>query len=156
MHFAGAVDAEPAPGVVNAIMSADAILLAPSNPITSIGPILAVPGIREALRDARAPIVAVSPIVGGAPVAGPAGVLMASQGLPVSIAGVAQAYREFLDVLVVDVRDANAAKELRAAGVNVHCTKTIMRTAEDKAELARTVVSFVAGESATYAAKGRS
>jgi len=156
VHFAGAVDAEPAPGVVNAIMSADAILLAPSNPITSIGPILAVPGIREALRDARAPIVAVSPIVGGAPVAGPAGVLMASQGLPVSIAGVAQAYREFLDVLVVDVRDANAAKELRAAGVNVHCTKTIMRTAEDKAELARTVVSFVAGESATYAAKGRS
>ena len=156
VHFAGAVDAEPAPGVVNAIMSADAILLAPSNPITSIGPILAVPGIREALRDARAPIVAVSPIVGGAPVAGPAGVLMASQGLPVSIAGVAQAYRDFLDVLVVDVRDANAAKELRAAGVNVHCTKTIMRTAEDKAELARTVVSFVAGESATYAAKGRS
>ena len=156
VHFDGAVEAEPAAGVVNAIMSADAILLAPSNPITSIGPILAVPGIREALRDARAPIVAVSPIVGGAPVAGPAGVLMASQGLPVSIAGVAQAYREFLDVLVVDVRDANAAKELRAAGVNVHCTKTIMRTAEDKAELARTVVSFVAGESATYAAKGRS
>ena len=156
VHFDGAVEAEPAPGVVNAIMSADAILLAPSNPITSIGPILAVPGIREALRDARAPIVAVSPIVGGAPVAGPAGVLMASQGLPVSIAGVAQAYREFLDVLVVDVRDANAAKELRAAGLNVHCTKTIMRTAEDKAELARTVVSFVAGESATYAAKGRS
>ena len=156
VHFAGAVDAEPAPGVVNAIMSADAILLAPSNPITSIGPILAVPGIREALRDARAPIVAVSPIVGGAPVAGPAGVLMASQGLPVSIAGVAQAYREFLDVLVVDVRDANAAKELRAAGLNVHCTKTIMRTAEDKAELARTVISFVAGKSATYAAKGRS
>jgi len=156
VHFDGAVDAEPAAGVVNAIMSADAILLAPSNPITSIGPILAVPGIREALRDARAPIVAVSPIVGGAPVAGPAGVLMASQGLPVSIAGVAQAYREFLDVLVVDVRDANAAKELRAAGLNVHCTKTIMRTAEDKAELARTVISFVAGKSATYAAKGRS
>ena len=156
VHFDGAVEAEPAAGVVNAIMSADAILLAPSNPNSSIGPILAVPGIREALRDARAPIVAVSPIVGGAPVAGPAGVLMASQGLPVSIAGVAQAYREFLDVLVVDVRDANAAKELRAAGVNVHCTKTIMRTAEDKAELARTVVSFVAGESATYAAKGRS
>ncbi len=156
VHFDGAVEAEPAAGVVNAIMSADAILLAPSNPITSIGPILAVPGIREALRDARAPIVAVSPIVGGAPVAGPAGVLMASQGLPVSIAGVAQAYREFLDVLVVDVRDANAAKELRAAGLNVHCTKTIMRTAEDKAELARTVISFVAGKSATYAAKGRS
>ncbi len=156
VHFAGAIDAEPAPGVVNAIMSADAILLAPSNPITSMGPILAVPGIREALREARAPIVAVSPIVGGAPVAGPAGVLMASQGLPVSIAGVAQAYREFLDVLVVDVRDANAAEELRATGLNVHCTKSIMRTAEDKAELARTVVSFVAGESVAYAARDQS
>ena len=156
VHFDGAVDAEPAPGVVNAIMSADAILLAPSNPITSIGPILAVPGIREALRDARAPIAAVSPIVGDAPVAGPAGVLMASQGLPVSITGVAQAYREFLDMLVVDVRDANAAEGLRAAGLNVHCTKTIMRTAEDKAELARTVVSFVAGESVAHAARDQS
>src|SRR5207247_10351570 len=111
-HLAGALDAQPAPGALNASRSADAILVAPSNPITSAGPILAVRGIRAALRDARAPIVAVSPIVGGAPVAGPAGVLMASQGLPVSIAGVAQAYREFLDVLVVDVRDANAAKEL--------------------------------------------
>src|SRR5437588_11143096 len=107
-------------------MSADAILLAPSNPITSIGPILAVPGIREALRDARAPIVAVSPVVGGAPVAGRAGVLLGSQGLPVSIAGVAQAYREFLAVLVVDVRDANAANEWRRARLTFHSTKTSM------------------------------
>src|SRR5437667_767279 len=151
VHFAGAVDAEPAPGVVNAIMSADAILLAPSNPITSIGPILAVPGIREALRDARAPIVAVSPIVGGAPVAGPAGVLMASQGLPVSIAGVAQAYREFLDVLVVDVRDAHAAKQLHHSGLHTglrfHCAKTIMVTAEEKADLARQVLALISSAS---------
>src|SRR5712692_4951744 len=156
VRFAGASDAEPAPGVIEAIVSADAVLLAPSNPITSIGPILAVPGIREALCETKAPVAAVSPIVGGAPVAGPAGVLMESQGLPVSIAGVAQAYREFLDVLVVDVRDANAAEELRATGLNVHCTKSIMRTAEDKAELARTVVSFVAGESVAYAARDQS
>ena len=81
-----------------------AVLLAPSNPVTSIGPILAVPGIREALRQTSAPVVAVSPIVGGAAVSGPAGILMAAQGLPVSIAGVAQAYQEFLDILVVDTR----------------------------------------------------
>ena len=74
VRFAGASDAEPAPGVLDAIVSADGILIAPSNPVTSIGPILAVPGIREALSRARGPIVAVSPIVGNAPVAGPADV----------------------------------------------------------------------------------
>ena len=98
VRFAGASDAEPAPGVIEAIESADAILIAPSNPITSIGPILAVPGIREALCRAKSKIGAVSPIISGAPVAGPAGILMAAQGLPSSIAGVAQAYEDFLDV----------------------------------------------------------
>ena len=75
VRFAGASDAEPAPGVIEAIRSADVVLLAPSNPVTSIAPILAVPGIREALRESRARIVAVSPIVGGAAVTGPAGTL---------------------------------------------------------------------------------
>src|SRR5579871_6652756 len=89
VRFAGAADAEPAPGVLDAIANADLVLVAPSNPVTSIGPILAVPGIREALQQARARIAAVSPIIGNAPVAGPAGILMAAQGLPSSIAGVA-------------------------------------------------------------------
>ena len=80
VRFAGASDAEPAPGVIEAIRSAEFVLLAPSNPVTSIGPILAVPGIREALRESRARIAAVSPIVAGAAVTGPAGVLMAAQG----------------------------------------------------------------------------
>ena len=110
VRFAGASDAEPAPGVIEAIAAADAIIIAPSNPITSIGPILAVPGIREALLQARGKIAAVSPIVGNAPVAGPAGILMAAQGLPCSIAGVAQAYEDFLDVLVCDSRDARTAE----------------------------------------------
>src|SRR5947209_17934172 len=74
VRFAGASDAEPAPGVIDAITSADAVLIAPSNPVTSIGPILAVPGIREALQRARGKIAAISPIVGNAPVAGPAGI----------------------------------------------------------------------------------
>jgi len=151
IRFAGAADAEPAPGVIDAILSADIVLLAPSNPITSIGPILAVPGIRDALQRTKGRIAAVSPIVGGEAVAGPAGILMTAQGLPVSIAGVAEAYHDFLDVLVVDVRDAAAAEELRQTGLRVHVTKTIMQTAEDKANLASGVLSAVAGQTAARA-----
>ena len=151
IRFAGAADAEPAPGVIDAIMSASVVLIAPSNPATSIGPILAVPGIREALRNTRAPVAAVTPIVGGAAVSGPAGALMAAQGLPVSIAGVAQAYRDFLDILVADVHDRYVASELRQPGLRVHCANTIMRTADDKADLARTVLSLVSGENAAAA-----
>ncbi len=150
--FTGAAESEPAPGVIDAIMSASVVLLAPSNPVTSIGPILAVPGIQEALRKTQALVAAVSPIVGGAAVSGPAGILMAAQGLPVSIAGVAQAYQDFLDVLIADVRDAKAAEELRQSGLRVHCTHTIMRSADEKAALARTVLSLISGESAAYAA----
>jgi LPPG:FO 2-phospho-L-lactate transferase len=143
VRFAGASDAEPAPGVIDAIASADAVLIAPSNPVTSIGPILAVPGIREALLQARGKIAAVSPIVGNAPVAGPAGILMAAQGWPCSIAGVAEAYHDFLDILICDSRDARAADALRKGGLRVQCTQTIMRTPEDKAALAREALSLV-------------
>jgi LPPG:FO 2-phospho-L-lactate transferase len=151
IRFAGAADAEPAPGVIDAILSAEVVLLAPSNPITSIGPILAVPGIRDSLQRTKGRIAAVSPIVGGEAVAGPAGILMTSQGLPVSIAGVAEAYHDFLDVLVVDVRDTEAAEELRQTGVRVHVTKTIMQTPEDKANLASEVLSAAAGQTAARA-----
>ncbi len=155
IRFAGAADAEPAPGVIEAILSADVVVLAPSNPITSIGPILAVPGLRDALQKTKGRIAAVSPIVGGEAVAGPAGILMTSQGLPVSIAGVAEAYHDFLDVLVVDVRDAQAAEELRQTGVRVHVAKTIMQTSEDKANLASEVLSAVAGQTAAHAGLDR-
>lgn len=149
VRFAGASDAEPAAGVIEAITTADAVLIAPSNPVTSIGPILAVPGIREGLLRARGKIVAVSPIVGNAPVAGPAGILMQAQGLPCSIAGVAQAYEDFLDILICDTRDARAAEALRKSGLRVQCTQTIMRSAEDKAALARETLDFVAPLSVT-------
>jgi len=151
IRFAGAADAEPAPGVLEAIVNADMVLVAPSNPVTSIGSILAVPGIREALHDTKGRIAAVSPIVAGEAVAGPAGILMASQGLPVSVGGVAEAYRDFLDILVVDVRDAQAVEELSRSGLRVHVTKTIMRTSEEKADLASAVLSAVRGETATAA-----
>ena len=147
VRFAGAADAEPAPGVIEAIRSAEIVVLAPSNPVTSIGPILAVPGVRDALQSTRARVVAVSPIVAGEAVAGPAGILMASQGLAVSIAGIAEAYHDFLDLLVVDVRDAQAAEVLQRTGMRVHCAKTVMRTSEDKAGLALSVLEAVRGES---------
>ena len=143
VRFVGISDAEPAPGVVDAIVSADAVIIAPSNPVTSIGPILAVPGIHEALLKARGKIAVISPIVGNAPVAGPAGILMKAQGLPCSIAGVAQAYADFLDVLICDSRDARSADALRKTGLRVQCAQTIMRSADDKAALAREVLAFV-------------
>lgn len=142
VRFRGASDAEAAPGVIDAITNSDAVLIAPSNPVTSIGPILAVPGIHDALRSARGKIAAVSPIVGDAPVAGPAGILMEAQGLPCSIAGVAEAYADFLDILICDSRDGLAAEALRQTGLRVECTQTIMRSAEDKAALARKTLSF--------------
>ena len=151
VRFAGAADAEPAPGVIDAIVNADLVLLAPSNPITSIGPILAVPGVREALHKNKGRIAAVSPIVAGEAVAGPAGILMAAQGLPVSVAGVAQAYHDFLDMLIIDVRDAEAGDELRKSGLRVHVAKTGMRTSEDKADLATAVLTAVRGQSAAAA-----
>jgi len=141
VRFAGSSDAEPAPGVIDAIRSAELVVLAPSNPVTSIGPILAVPGIREALRETRARVAAVSPIVGGAAVTGPAGALLQAQGYPVSIAGVASYYRDFLDLLIADSQDATAAEDLRRGGLRVHCTQTLMRTNEDRVALAKSVLT---------------
>lgn len=140
VRFAGASEAQPAPGVIESIRAADLVLLAPSNPVTSIAPILAVPEIREALRESRARIVAVSPIVDGAAVTGPAGALMAAQGFEVSIAGVASFYSDFLDLLVVDLQDAQAAEDLRKTGMRVHCAPTLMRKPEDRIALAKTVL----------------
>src|ERR1019366_904759 len=105
VRFEGAENAHPAAGVITSIESAEAVILAPTNPVTSIGPILAVPGVRAALCRTSAPVTAVSPIVGGNAVSGPAGVLMKRKGWPSTIAGVAQAYEDFLDVLIVDLAD---------------------------------------------------
>jgi LPPG:FO 2-phospho-L-lactate transferase len=141
VRFAGATDAEPAPGVIEAIRSADLVLLAPSNPVSSIAPILAVPGVRQALRESRARIAAVSPIVRGAAVSGPAGILLAAQGFDVSVSGVADFYRDFLDLLIVDVQDEMSAEALRATGMRVLCTPTIMRRNEDRITLAERVLN---------------
>ncbi len=143
VRFEGESEAKAAPGVVDAILSADAVFLAPSNPVTSIGPILSVAQIRQALRETSAPVAAISPIVGLAPVSGPAGILMAAQGFPISIAGVAKAYEDFLDVLIVDDADEAKAKKLERSDLRVPCTKTIMRSDDDREHLARQALSFV-------------
>jgi LPPG:FO 2-phospho-L-lactate transferase len=137
VHFDGADHARPALGVIEGIESAEAVILAPSNPVTSIGPILAVPGIRDALRRTSASVTAVSPIVGGAAVSGPAAVLMRRKGWPSTIAGVAQAYEDFLDVLIVDLADHADADHLREGDLHVLCANTIMKSLQDKQELAR-------------------
>lgn len=137
VHFDGADHARPALGVIEGIESAEAVILAPSNPVTSIGAILAVPGIRDALRRTSASVTAVSPIVGGAAVSGPAAVLMRRKGWPSTIAGVAQAYEDFLDVLIVDLADHADADHLREGDLHVLCANTIMKSPEDKQELAR-------------------
>jgi len=140
VRFVGATEARPAPGVLPAIAEAEAVVLAPSNPITSIGPILAVPGIRQALATTRAPVLAISPIVGNAAVSGPAGDLMRAHGLPVSAVGVAKAYCDFLDVLVMDTQDAALAPQVEATDVRAHVCNTMMRDDATKEALAREVL----------------
>ena len=138
--FDGAPAARPAPGVIAAIGDADAVVVCPSNPLVSVGPILAVPGIRAALRERTAPVVAVSPIVGGATIKGPADRMMRGLGMEVSPVGVAEAYRDFLDVLVLDERDRDLAPRVEALGVRAVVADTIMRNADAKARLARTAL----------------
>lgn len=140
VRFAGAESARPAPGVIEAITEADAVLIAPSNPITSLGPMLAIKEIQQALCETQAPVVAVSPIIGGAAVSGPAGELMRLQGLPVSALGVAQAYREFLDVLIVDGSDTGAAAGLETLGIRAFTASILMKSTEDRIGLSRTAV----------------
>jgi LPPG:FO 2-phospho-L-lactate transferase len=138
--YEGADAARAAPGVLEALREADAIVVAPSNPVSSVGPILAVPGVRTALAETRARVVAVSPIVGAAPVSGPAGKMMRAKGLDVSVAGVARAYEGLLDVLVVDRRDASSLAELRSLGSDAIATDILMTGHESELALARAVV----------------
>ena len=138
--FVGANESRPAPGVLDAIKEAEAILIAPSNPIVSIGSILAVPGIHDVLHEASGMVVAVSPIVSGAPIKGPADKLMRGLGMEVSAVGVARCYRDFLDVMVIDEQDKHLLGEIEDLGIPAVATNTIMRDNAAKAALARTVL----------------
>lgn len=144
---AGLAQAVPAPGVLEALRTADVILLPPSNPVVSIGIILGVPGIRDALRGSRAPVVGVSPIIGGSPVRGHADACLAALDVEVSAAGVAGLYADFLDGWLVDVADGGT---VQAPRVEVRNLDLRMRDVEGAARIAGAALDL-----ATHLAAGR-
>ncbi len=140
VRFDGAAAARPAPGVVEAIVQATTVVVCPSNPVVSIGPILAVPGVRDALTARRSSVVAVSPIVAGAALKGPADRLMAELGTEASVVGVARLYAPWVGTLVIDEADAARAHDVEAQGVRCVVAPTVMSTPARAANLARVVV----------------
>ena len=142
IRFAGASDARPSEAfrVALADQNVTAIVICPSNPFLSVDPLLAIPGVRQALRDNSAPVVAVSPIVGGRAIKGPTAKMMGELGLDVSATSVAAHYGDLLDGFVVDSEDGGAG----TFNVPTRITNTIMKTIEDREGLARTVLEFAA------------
>lgn len=134
----------PAPGVLDALAAARVVLVCPSNPIVSIGPILAVGGVRDAVAASRAPVVAISPIIAGAPVKGPADRLLRGVGIEVSARGVASLYRGVVRGFVVDSRDADQAPAIEALGMRTTSTDTWMRDPDASTRLAGEVLDFAA------------
>ena len=142
IRFVGVDDARPAPGVPAAIAAADVVVVCPSNPVVSTGPILAVPGVRDAV--AARPVVGISPIVGGRPLAGMADRLMPVVGLEVSAVGAAHAYADLLDAWVIDAADERLADRIRdEVGVRVGVTDTVMRDDAVAEALARAALELV-------------
>ncbi len=144
IRYAGAEDARPSPGFAAALQDAHAIVICPSNPFLSVAPILAIPGVRDAMGSRHVRKIAVSPIVGGAAVRGPAGKIMAELGAEVSAVGVAREYRGICDVLALDTRDADLAAAVAAEGMEPAVMGTIMHTDNDKIALARQVLQLAA------------
>lgn len=156
----GVADAAPAPGVLDALTAADVVVLAPSNPFVSIGPVLAVPGVRDALAASPARRVAVSPIVGGKALKGPAGKMLASLGHEVSALGVARLYAGLVDVFCLDAVDAALAPAVEALGLEVLVTDTVMGPGPGRERLAAALLAAAglapggaAGETAGRAAR---
>lgn len=141
VRFAGADRCSPGPGVLDAIGRAERVVIAPSNPLISIDPILAVPGIRDAVVARRADTVAVSPIIDGAALKGPADRLMGELGLESTVVGIARLYAPVAARLVIDDRDAHLAGAVAAEGIEPVVTATIMSTPAVGADLARTVLA---------------
>jgi LPPG:FO 2-phospho-L-lactate transferase len=141
VRFAGAEQARPTPAVLDALASAARIVVCPSNPIVSIGPLLAVPGVRAALVARRDDIVAVSPIVAGSALKGPADHLMAELGSDPSVVGVARLYAPWVSTLVIDEADRDLSGEVEAEGVRCVVAPTIMDSPDKAATLARVVIN---------------
>lgn len=142
--FQGASDSRPAPGVIESLAEAESIVICPSNPLISIGPILAVPGVRQALRDHAGKVIAVSPIVGGRSLKGPSDKMLAELGLEVSAAAVARLYQDVATTYVVDSRDSSQRAAVEKLGMKVVEGSTVMKTLADKKRLAQLVLSAAA------------
>jgi LPPG:FO 2-phospho-L-lactate transferase len=156
VEFDEAAVARPAPGVLDAIDRSEMVVVCPSNPVLSIAPILAVPGIEGALRARRPSVVAVSPIVGGAALKGPADRLLVELGEESSATGVARYYRDVVGTLVVDEADADAVASIEALGMRCVVAPTVMRGVDDAAALAKVVLAAGRAESATSAESAES
>lgn len=143
VFFAGIDESKPAPRVLQAIGNAAGIVICPSNPVTSIGPILAVPGIRQALREARGKIVGVSPIIARSAVSGPAHTLMTVNDLEPSVSGVAKGYADLLDVLMIDREDQYLQNDIKKLGVDPFSANIRMNSLADKQRLARQVLALL-------------
>lgn len=135
--------AAPTPAVLDAIRGARGIIICPSNPIISIGPILGLTGVRDAISESGAKKIAISPLIGDVPLKGPADRLMKGLGLRVTSAQVAELYRDFLDVMIIDTRDAHEADEIKSLGIEPLVTDILMPAPERAAALADTVTSLL-------------
>ena len=140
VRFDGAEASSPGPGVLEAITGADVVVVAPSNPIVSIGPLLAVPGIADAVRARRDHTVAVSPIIAGAALKGPADRLMRELGHEASVVGVARIYHDIASCLIIDSADADLAGAVEAEGMVCVVTDTVMSSPDVAANLAKVVL----------------
>lgn len=145
VHFAGAAAARPTPGVLEALEHADVLVIAPSNPVVSIGPLLAVPGVADVLARRRAQVVAVSPIIAGRALKGPADRLLSELGGEASVVGVAEHLAAVAGHLVIDEEDAALADAVASRGVACRVAPTVMSSPERAAALARAVIAEVAG-----------
>lgn len=139
VRFAGIADAKPAPGVIESIRGADLVVICPSNPVVSIGPILALPEVRETLIE-HPRVAGVSPIIGGAALKGPAAEMLGAQGEEVSASGVAKLYADLLDVFVVDLADQDHTHAIEELGIDVRVTDTVMTDAEASLRLAASLL----------------
>lgn len=144
IRFENIESAPPAPGVLSAILEAGAVIICPSNPFISIGPVLAVPGVREALEKTTATVIAVTPIIGGRALKGPAADMLRDLGHEVSAKAVARLYADCIDVFVLDETDASLAPDIDELGVRVIVTNTNMATLEDKQHLAHRLLDSLA------------
>lgn len=140
VEYVGVENARPSAHVIDSINNSELVIICPSNPIVSIGTILAVNGVRVALRNTNARKVAISPIVSGVPIKGPAGRLMRGLGLEVSAYSVAKLYCDFLDTFILDKLDASEKGRIEKLGIEVKVVNTIMRNLDEKVQLARTVL----------------